>query len=570
MGLRVRVYAPVGELVPGMGYLVRRLLENTSNESFVRHQFAEGLALEDLVAAPATEETEIPGPDEIVEISPATDPDTPGAFTNEPQAELRRAPPRARLADAVRAALVAPVIAAPVLVDGHAIAGTRELVSVDPARPGRVVCRSGAATTADADAAIDASLRAWPEWRETPWHARAAVLFRAAAILRRRRAELAALEVLEAGKPIPEADADVCEAIDFCEYYGRAAQRLAAGATVDQAPGERYTASLVTGNAVLFKPAEQTPGVALRLVEALYEAGIPRGVLAFLPGIGEEVGAHAVGHPDVAYVVFTGSKAVGLEIVERAAAYRDGQRQVKRVIAEMGGKNAIVVDADADLDVAVPAIVHSAFAYAGQKCSAASRVIAVAPIFEELVERLVGATRTITIGYPDELGTLCGPLIDAEAQARVRAYRALAHEEGDVVLERDDHPDDGWFVGPTVVVLEDPHARVATEEIFGPLLTVLRANDWNHAIALANDTEYALTAGIFSRSPSRITHGVHAMRAGNIYVNRGITGAIVGRQPFGGSGLSGVGSKAGGPDYLMQFVEPRSVTENTVRQGFAP
>jgi RHH-type transcriptional regulator, proline utilization regulon repressor / proline dehydrogenase / delta 1-pyrroline-5-carboxylate dehydrogenase len=285
--------------------------------------------------------------------------------------------------------------------------------------------------------------------------------------------------------------------------------------------------------------------------------------------VGEEVGAHAVEHPDVSFVVFTGSKAVGLEIVERAAVHRDGQRHVKRVIAEMGGKNAIVVDADADLDVAVPAIVHSAFAYAGQKCSAASRVIAVAPVFDELVERLVGATRTVVVGAPSRLDTLCGPLIDAEAQARVRAYRALAYEEGDVVLARDDHPDDGWFVGPTVVVLEDPRCRVATEEIFGPLLTVLRADDWEAAIALANDTDYALTGGIFSRSPSRITHGVRAMRAGNVYVNRGITGAIVGRQPFGGYGLSGVGSKAGGPDYLLQFVEPRSVTENTVRQGFA-
>jgi RHH-type proline utilization regulon transcriptional repressor/proline dehydrogenase/delta 1-pyrroline-5-carboxylate dehydrogenase len=597
MGLRVRVYAPIGELVPGMGYLVRRLLENTSNESFVRLRFAEGRALEELLASPGIDESRIPLPDPNPRVWPATDPHAPGTFRNEPHAELRRPQPRAQLMRAVRIALDAPSLVAPVFVDGRPIRGHRDIVSVDPGRPGRVVCRSGAATSADADAAIDVARRAWPAWRDTPWEARAAILFRAAAVLRSRRAELTALEVLEAGKPIPEADADVCEAIDFCEYYGRAARRLASGATIDQAPGERnayryeprgtglvispwnfplaipagmVAASLVTGNAVLFKPAEQTPGVALRLVEALYEAGVPPGVLAFLPGIGEEVGAYLVQHPEVSFIAFTGSKAVGLNIVEHAGVHQERQRHVKRVIAEMGGKNAVLVDSDADLDVAIPAIVHSAFAYAGQKCSTASRVIALSPVFDELVDRLVGAAAIVPVGHPSELRTLCGPLIDAEAQTRVRAYRELARAEGDVVLERDDHPDDGWYVGPTVVVTEEPRGRVATEEIFGPLLAVLRADDWDHALALANDTDYALTGGIFSRSPSRIAQGVRVMRAGNVYVNRGITGAIVGRQPFGGYGLSGVGSKAGGPEYLLQFVEPRSVTENTVRQGFAP
>jgi RHH-type proline utilization regulon transcriptional repressor/proline dehydrogenase/delta 1-pyrroline-5-carboxylate dehydrogenase len=486
---------------------------------------------------------------------------------------------------------------APVLIDGRPHVSTREIVSVDPGRPSRVVCRSGSATRADADAAVDVALRAWPAWRDTPWRERAAVLFRAAAILRGRRADLTALEAFEAGKPLSEADADVCEAIDFCEYYGRHAWRLAAGVPIEQAPGERnayryeprgiglvispwnfplaipagmVTAALVAGNAVLFKPAEQTPGVALRLVEALHEAGVPPGVLAYLPGIGEEVGAYLVEHPAVSFIVFTGSKAVGLNIVERAAVHQEGQRHVKRVIAEMGGKNAVIVDADADLDVAVPAIVQSAFAYAGQKCSAASRAIALAPVFDEFVDRLVGASAVVPVGHPSELRTVCGPLIDADAYARVREYRALAHIEGDVVLERDDHPDDGWYVGPTVAVTDGPHRRIASEEIFGPLLTVMRADDWDHALALADETDYALTGGVFSRSPTRIAHAVRTMRAGNVYVNRGITGALVGRQPFGGYGMSGVGSKAGGPDYLLQFVEPRSVTENTVRQGFAP
>ncbi len=589
MGLRVRVYAPVGELVPGMGYLVRRLLENTSNESFVRQSFVEGRALDELIAPPAVSRDTQP--------LPTTDRNALDPFTNEPQAEWRRPHPRAQFTRAVQSALDTPSFAAPVLVDGRALECSTEIVSRDPGCPDRVVCRSGAATADHADAAIEAALRSWPAWRDTPWNERAEILFRAADILRSRRGELAALEVVEAGKPIPEADADVCEAIDFCEYYGREALRLASGAPVVQVPGEHnaygyeprglgvvispwnfplaipagmVTGALVTGNAVLFKPAEQTPGVALRLVEVLHEAGVPPGVLAFLPGVGEEIGAYLVEHPAVSFVVFTGSKAVGLHIIERAAVHREGQRHVERVVAEMGGKNAVIVDADADLDVAIPAIVHSAFAYAGQKCSAASRVITLPSVFDELVGRLVGAAKVVPVGQSSELGTVCGPLIDAESQTRVRMYRDVARAEGDVVLERDDHPDDGWFVGPTVVVTDQPRGRVATEEIFGPLLAVLRADDWDHALALANDTDYALTGGIFSRSPSRILHGSRVMRAGNVYVNRGITGALVARQPFGGSGLSGVGSKAGGPDYLLQFVEPRSVTENTVRQGFAP
>jgi RHH-type proline utilization regulon transcriptional repressor/proline dehydrogenase/delta 1-pyrroline-5-carboxylate dehydrogenase len=484
-----------------------------------------------------------------------------------------------------------------VLIDGRPVRTTGDIVSVDPGAVDAVVCRSGRAGPAEAEHAFEVASRALPTWRTTPWPARAAVLFRAAALMRDRRAELAALEVFEAGKPQPEADADVCEAIDFCEYYGREALRLAAGAPVQQVPGEtnayRYqprgigvviapwnfplaiptgmvAAALVTGNCVLFKPAEQTPGVAFRLAEILLEAGTPPGALSFLPGVGEEIGPALVEHPATAFVVFTGSKEVGLAIAVRAAVVRPGQRHVKRVIAEMGGKNAIVVDGDADLDEAVPDIVASAFAYAGQKCSAAARVVAVRPIFDELVERLVGACAVVPVGHPRELGTVIGPLIDRDAWERVRGYEALAREEGEVLYHRDEVPEGGWYVGPTVALTTNARARIATEEIFGPILTLLRADDFDHALTIANDTDYALTGGIFSRSPVRVRRAVEVLRAGNVYVNRGITGARVGRQPFGGYGLSGVGSKAGGPDYLLQFVEPRLVTENTIRQGFAP
>ena len=598
MGLRVRVYCPVGELVPGMGYLVRRLLENTSNEGFVRQNFAEGRPLDQLVAPPRVAVSALDGAPLESSTPPPTDADALGPFTNEPHAELRRPAPRAHVSAVVTSATRASAsIDAPLLIDGQARMTSEEIVSVDPGNPDRVVCRSARATVADAEEAIDVAARAWPDWGDAPWRARAAVLFRASEILRQRRDELVALEVMEAGKPITEADADVCEAIDFCEYYGRHALRLGAGVPIEQAPGERnqyryrprgvgvviapwnfplaipagmVTAALVTGNAVVLKPAEQTPAVALRLVEILHEAGVPPGALAYLPGVGEEIGARLVDHPLTSFVVFTGSKSVGLQIIERAAVHRDGQRHVKRVVAEMGGKNAIVVDTDADLDVAVPAIAYSAFAYAGQKCSAASRVVAVGAVFDELMERLTGAAALVPVGPASELRTVCGPLIDADAHARVRDYRGIARTEGEVLLARDDHPAEGWYVGPTVVTTDDPHSRIARDEIFGPIMTCLRADDWDHALTLANDTEYALTGGVFSRSPTHIAHAVDVMRAGNLYVNRGITGALVGRQPFGGYGLSGVGSKAGGPDYLLHFVDPRTVTENTVRQGFAP
>jgi RHH-type proline utilization regulon transcriptional repressor/proline dehydrogenase/delta 1-pyrroline-5-carboxylate dehydrogenase len=424
------------------------------------------------------------------------------------------------------------------------------------------------------------------------------VLFRAAAWLRSRRVELAALEVLEAGKPWEEADADVAEAVDFCEYYGREMLRLGAGGAVQSPPGERNAlhyrgkgvaavispwnfplaiptgmtvGALVAGNPVILKPAEQAPAVAARLVEALEAAGAPDGVIQLLPGAGEVVGARLVEHPGVAVVVFTGSREVGLAINQAAAVHRPGQRSIKRVVAELGGKNAFVVDADADLDSAVPDVVRSAFSYSGQKCSACARLILLDEVHDAALERVVGAAAALRVGPPAEMGTQVGPLIDEEARDRVRGYVALAEEEGTVLLRRDDVPAEGWYVGPTVVAGLDPAtSRVAREEVFGPVLAVFRAADLDEAVALANDTDYALTAGVHSRSPSTVARLTGELRAGNVYVNRPITGAVVGRQPFGGFGLSGVGSKAGGPDYLLQFLDPVAVSENTLRHGFTP
>ncbi|MGQ0521732.1 MAG: proline dehydrogenase family protein [Actinomycetota bacterium] len=594
LGLRLRIYAPVGELVPGMAYLVRRLLENTSNESFVRHRFAEGRGLEELIAAPAVDH--VPGPDPSAR-RPPTDPTDPGPYHHEPPAEWRRPAVRSAMAQAVASVPGAPARHVPAVIDGERVRTSRTLESVDPADPETLVARSACCGRAEADAAVAAAERAWGRWRRTPAAERAAVLFRAAEWLRARRSELAALEVYEAGKPWAEADGDVCEAIDFCEYYGREMRRLDRGGEVASPPGEAnalhyqgkgvgvviapwnfplaipagmVAASLVAGNAVVFKPAEQTPAIAYRLVEALEAGGLPPGVLAFLPGVGEEVGAYLVEHPAVAFVAFTGSKQVGLRINQAAATPRPGQHHVKRVVAELGGKNAIVVDADADLDQAVPAIAASAFGYAGQKCSAASRLVVVESVYDQLVERLVGHARELPMGHPGHMAVKVGPLIDAEAWKRVQGVVERAPDEGTVLLARDDVPEAGWFVGPTIVAGAATTSSLARDEIFGPVLTVFRAGDFDVGGATANDTEFALTAGVFTRSPAHLRLATAELRAGNVYVNRGTTGAVVGRQPFGGYGMSGVGSKAGGPDYLLQFLDPRVVTENTMRQGFAP
>jgi RHH-type transcriptional regulator, proline utilization regulon repressor / proline dehydrogenase / delta 1-pyrroline-5-carboxylate dehydrogenase len=595
LGLRLRVYAPVGELVPGMAYLVRRLLENTANESFVRRRFVEGQDIGALVAPPRVDRLPAVEPPAR---RPATDPMAPGRYEPEPVAEWRRTTVRAAMAVAVDEVGERGLgRAVPAVIGGSPVTTAGEIVSVDPACPSTVVARSARCGPDEAEVALDAARRAWPAWRRATAGQRAAVLFGAAEWMRSRRAQLAALEVFEAGKPWRDADADVCEAIDFCEYYGREALRLDAGGPVQSPPGERnelryqprgigvvispwnfplaiptgmVAAALVTGNAVLFKPAEQTPAVAAALVDALTAGGLPPGVLGFLPGMGEDVGAYLVEHPDVSFVAFTGSKPVGLGIVATAAVVRPGQRHIKRVVAELGGKNPLIVDADADLDQAVPIAVASAFGYGGQKCSACSRLIVVDEVHDQLVERLVGAAQRLRVGHPRDMAVDVGPLIDADAHARVRSYVALGSEEGEVVLGGDDVPAEGWFVAPTIVTGVKPGSRLATDEIFGPVLSVFRAASFDEALALANDTEYALTAGVVSRSPVHIRLAAGELRAGNVYVNRSITGAVVGRQPFGGYGLSGVGSKAGGPDYLLQFVEPRSISENTLRQGFAP
>jgi RHH-type proline utilization regulon transcriptional repressor/proline dehydrogenase/delta 1-pyrroline-5-carboxylate dehydrogenase len=589
LGLRVRVYTPCGELIPGMAYLVRRLLENTANESFLRLSFTEKHSVQELLAAPVVKEA-APRAD-------ARHAEGGGGFANEPLSDFAREESRHRMREAL--AEISGRLGAryPLVIGGERIVTDSTIPSVNPAHKSEVVGIAASAGAAEAEAAVAAAKEALAGWRDTRPADRARYLFRAAEVMRRRRFELAAGQVYECGKQWREADADVAEATDYLEYYGREMMRLRGqrrdvpgeenayvyrprGVAVVIAPWNfplailtgMTTAALVTGNTVIMKPAEQSPVVAAGLMEVVAEVGLPPGVLNYLPGVGEEVGPVLVSHPDVALIAFTGSRAVGTMINELAAQRREGQRFIKRVIAEMGGKNAIIVDADADLDEAVSGVLVSAFGYAGQKCSACSRVIVVSGIYDAFVRRLVDSAESLKVGPPIEPGNQVGPLIDEEAQRRVLGRIETARTEGAILAKRDvSHlADEGFYVPPTIVGDIPPDASTCQEEIFGPVLAVLRAASFAEAISVANGTAYALTGGLYSRSPRHIRQARAQFQVGNLYINRKITGAEVDRQPFGGFRMSGIGSKAGGPDYLLQFLIPRTITENTIRRGFAP
>ncbi len=597
LGRRVRIYTPVGELLPGMAYLVRRLLENTSNESFLRKEYVESQPLSSLLAAPPAS---VSSNGRIVSQSvhpPDRDSTQPErfAYANEPHADFSQASVREAMRQAIHS--VAGQLGRERSI--HPPAGVtpsgEALRSYDPGRPGRVVGRMRTYAPGDVPLVVRAAQQGFEEWRATPVPQRVSAMQEAATLMRQRRYELAAWEIFETGKPWREADADVAEAIDFIQYYAQEMARLGRPRRLGRAPGElnhrlygprgvtaviapwnfplaiptgMVSAALVTGNAVVFKPSERAPVMGHLLVDILLKVGVPRGALHFLPG-GPEVGRALVMEPEVVTIAFTGSKEVGLWILEQATPVQPDQRMVKRVIAEMGGKNAIIVDDTADLDEAIAGVVTSFTGYAGQKCSACSRAIVHEAVYDIFLERLAEAVHSLQIGHPEEPGTRVGPLIDARAQAKVRQYVEIGKQEGRLIVERR-VAEAGSFVGPTVFADILPHHRLAQEEIFGPVLAVMRANTFAEALQLANATSFALTGGVYSRSPVHLDLARETFDVGNLYLNRPITGALVGRQPFGGHRLSGVGAKAGGEDYLAQFMVARVVSENTLRRGFAP
>lgn len=523
-------------------------------------------------------------------------------FKNHPWSDFSIAAVRQQLSDALEG--VDQQIRSERLSSAPIIAGTRErgpelVARQDPNNTAVTIGSVSFASLEQTARAIAVCAQGYLGWRATSYRDRADTIEKVGVMIRERASFFTALLTREAGKPSRDADIEVCEAIDFCLYYAAEMRRLGEPRLTEEVLGEEnyylyqprgivaviapwnfplaiacgmVVAALVAGNSVILKPSEQTSIIGYELATLLLAAGVPTDCFAFLPGRGEEIGRALVDSPDVAMVVFTGSRPVGLEIIARAASVKTGQQGIKRVVAELGGKNAIIIDEDADFDDAIRGVLASAFGYAGQKCSACSRLIVVGAAYEPFISRLSAATADLLIGPATDPASFAGPVIDEESYRRISA---LIQGATDLTLvNQGGIPESirasGWYVPPTIFRDVPRSHTVWRDEIFGPVVGCVRAESFQHALELANDSEYALTGGVFSRNPQHIELARGEFRVGNLYINRGITGALVGRQPFGGFKFSGIGSKAGGPDYLLQFMEPRVITENTMRRGFTP
>ncbi len=595
-GHRVRVYAPVGELLPGMAYLVRRLLENTSNSGFLKLSHHDNVDVKKLLQAPVVDESAAQRAAAQQATPKLVRGDVRSAFDNCALTDFTQSERRVAFGAAVAAVEKRLPMSASVYVGGKKRARPT-MKRTSPNDNAVVITDMGLATVEDVNDAVDAAAIAWPAWRDRPLLERAQLLEKLADLMEADRDAMAALQSFEVGKPWKEADADVAEAVDFCRYYARRAMIEFAprrqgnhfgednvlsyegrGVAAIIAPWNfplailcgMATAALVAGNTVIMKPAEQSSGVAQGLYDKMIAAGFPGDVVQCLPGIGETVGKALVDHPQVVQLAFTGSMAVGLSIVRAAADTNAAQPQVKRVVCEMGGKNAIIIDDDADLDEAVVGVVRSAFGFAGQKCSACSRVLVHKLVAENFIKRLVEASTSLSVGSAVDPGTFVPPVVDAEAQARlVKATQNLG-PDAEVLFQMPGCPTNGTYVPPTIVRVSSPKHPLMQEELFGPVLAVYVVDSFDEAITVANGTRFALTGAVFSRSPKNLDDARRRFRVGNLYLNRGSTGALVERQPFGGFGMSGIGTKAGGPGYVGLFADPRVVTENTMRRGFTP
>jgi RHH-type proline utilization regulon transcriptional repressor/proline dehydrogenase/delta 1-pyrroline-5-carboxylate dehydrogenase len=613
MGYRVREYCPIGELLPGMAYLVRRLLENTSNEGFLRAKFAENVPAKELLRdpreliQPTVAElalSAVPLADDLGGLSGSGDKNGTSLhvqrghiFKNARLVSFIYKDSQDKMQSALSEVRKRFGEKHPLYIGGEKIWTDNLTPSVNPSEPTEIVGYGTEAGIDEAERAVKAARAAFEKWRWTPFEERAQLLERAADILERRRYEFSAVEVFEVGKPWSEADADIREAIDFCRFYAQQMRRLGRPKLTQQVPGEESyhhywprgvalviapwnfpiailcgmaSAGVVTGNTVIMKPSEQCIVCGAMLMQVFEEAGVPPGVLNFLSGHGSVIGAHLVDHKDVDLIAFTGSREVGLKIWESAGITRPGQRELKRVICEMGGKNAMIVDADADLDETIMYSIYSAFGFQGQKCSALSRLILLEENYDRVMERLIPAAASLRIGNPEQPGIMVGPVIDEPAYRRILEYIEIGKKEATLAYQAKEVPPHGYFIPPTIFTDVKPNMRIAREEIFGPVLSVLKVRDLDEAFEVANGTDYALTGGFFSRSPDNIERVKARLEAGNVYINRSCTGAIVGRHPFGGFKMSGSGTKAGGEDYLLHFLVPRVVTENTSRHGFAP
>ncbi len=509
------------------------------------------------------------------------------AFSNEPVLAYDDAGRRREASEAlarVRAHVSEPI---PLWIDGRPRVA-RVAPVANPSNPDEVVGQVAQADEQDSADALEAATRHFAGWRRMPALERAMILLRAAQVMRRRRLDLVATEVLEAGKTWSEADADVAEAVDFLEYYARQMIRLAGPVPVEPVAGEwdeafyvplgpgviippwnfplailagMTSAALVSGNPVVLKPASPTPLIAGRFVEVMHEAGLPKEVLGFVPGPGGRIGDALVSSPRTRFVSFTGSRDVGLHIVRTAAETAPGQRWIKKVVAEMGGKDAIVVDADADLEAASAAIVASAFGYQGQKCSACSRAIVVEEVYDQVLDDVERRTRALRLGPSERFDVDLGPVINQSAFDKIRGYIEQAPEEGARLVTGGGTRAGGYFIEPTVFADVRPGSRLGQEEVFGPVLAVMRARDFDHALEIANATEYGLTGSVYSRNREHLARARAEFEVGNLYFNRKCTGALVGAHPFGGFNMSGTDSKTGSADYLLLFMQMKAVAE---------
>ena len=599
LGHRVRLACPLAEAMPGMADLARTLLQAATASRPAFGAADRGLPLrydrdrdaKDLLM-PASAEVSAP-----LAANPgvARQPEPP-RFENEPLVDWSDQTNREAMDEAID--LVQSELGGeyPLVIDGKAMDGRGQIVSRNPSKKTEVVGKTSAASPDQAREAVEAADRAFETWGRRTADERAEYLEVIAAELRNRRLELAAWLCFEAGKTWAEADLEVAEAIDFCRFYASEARRMEAVDAVHLVGEENETefrprgvcvaispwnsplailtgmaaAALATGNTVVMKPAEQTPIVAAKLLDIMRDSGLPSGVANYVPGAGDEIGPILVSHPQTAVVAFTGSSAVGKKVAEAAAAAESQQAGLTRVVAEMGGHNAIIVDEDADLDQAVAGVIESAFAHAGQSCDRCSRVIVLKGVREAFVNRLVDAIGSRETGPATDAATLLGPLIDEESYDRIVKAIADADEELEFAVSSKPSKKTGYFIGPHVAVDVPPEHFLTQEELLGPLLAVQVARSFDEAITLANATPYALVAGCYSRSPKHLKVARRELTAGNIYLNRPTVGSLVARQPFGGYALSGIGTKAGGSDYLRQFVIPVTVSESTLERGFLP
>ncbi|MDP3306036.1 MAG: L-glutamate gamma-semialdehyde dehydrogenase [Erysipelotrichaceae bacterium] len=476
------------------------------------------------------------------------------------------------------------------IIGGKRIKSAKMMSSINPSDHSEIIGHISQAKIEHADMALEAALKAFESWKNVPVEVRADVLFKAAAIIRKRKFEFNALLTKEAGKPWAEADGDTAEAIDFLEYYGR--QMLTLDRIDDVVLSRRNierneyryiplgvgaiiapwnfplailagmsSAAVVSGNTILLKPASTTQVIAYKFVEVMEEAGLPAGVINFVPGSGREVGNYIVNHPKTRFISFTGSKAVGIDIYEKAAKVQPGQIWLKRVIAEMGGKDSIIVDKEANLDLAADAIVKSAFGFSGQKCSACSRAIIVEDVYDEVVRKMVEITQAMKVGNPQENSIFVGPVNDKNAFDKITSYFEVGEAEGRCVIGGTADGSKGWFIDPTIYVDVAPDSRLMQEEIFGPILAVCKVKDFDEALSVANNTEYGLTGAVISNNRMNLEKARNEFHVGNLYFNRKCTGAIVGYQPFGGFNMSGTDSKAGGPDYLILHMQGKTISE---------